>query len=246
MFSLLFSTTAFAKNEHAKKSLVSLGDSIPLGYNLGQNNHAPSKLAFPYLIGDKANARIRNLSVPGQTSEEMLVALENPDYREAIKKSDYITLTIGGDDLLKPLLYAMAEAQKVSQGDVLNYQAYLNEKLAKINEDTMTPIVQCLGGNLTFIITEIGSLNPTAPIVLYNIYNPFALTQHPQLLLLAGGVLSKVNTLITNNPYIMQNVYIANAYGTINAPLDIIPGDIHPTETGQVKLAKIGLDALGF
>ena len=63
--SMMTSPATFAKSDNAKESLVSVGDSIPFGFNLGQTNKNPAKTSYPYLIGKLSDLRVRNLGVPG-------------------------------------------------------------------------------------------------------------------------------------------------------------------------------------
>lgn len=92
--------TAFAHQDHghghSKDSLVALGDSIPFGYNLTKNNSSPAKIAFPSLIGDEADLRVRNLGVPGWQTTDLLTAFEtNQKFRQAVRRADYVTVNIG-------------------------------------------------------------------------------------------------------------------------------------------------------
>ncbi|RNA69991.1 SGNH/GDSL hydrolase family protein [Alteribacter keqinensis] len=159
VFLLVFSTSAFAKSENAKPFLVALGDSIPYGYNLGQTNASPSQEAFPYLMGKEADLRVRNLGVPGATTEDLLDALKNDQkYRQAVRHSDYITLNIGNNDLLR----ALGRAAEESENDEKKFE-YLLQKY--INESGVFT-------NLQQIIMEIERLTDS-PVIIYNIYNPF-------------------------------------------------------------------------
>jgi hypothetical protein len=54
--------------DHGKGALVALGDSISFGYNLENNNHHVSRDAFPSLMGEEADLRVRNLGEPGWTT----------------------------------------------------------------------------------------------------------------------------------------------------------------------------------
>ncbi|MEH7611830.1 GDSL-type esterase/lipase family protein [Gottfriedia acidiceleris] len=153
--STMFSTAAMAQSVNAKKSLVALGDSITFGYNLGVNNDHPSKVAFPYIIGQDANLRVRDLGVPGWRTDQLLFLIKNDDtYRDAVRHADYVTLDIGNNDLLQVL--------KASNGDSTKLQQSVG---------AMLPV---LLKNLSDSILEIRSLTD-APIVVYNIYNPFHL-----------------------------------------------------------------------
>lgn len=234
LFSMLFFPTAHAKSYNGKQSLVSLGDSIPYGSKLNQHNHTPSKSAYPYLIGDEANLRVQNLGVPGWKTSDLLLALKTDQkYRQAIRHADYVTITIGSNDLLK----ALKNAQRESGGDPI---LFLGMLLQKIQESHVFE-------NLGAILEEVRSLTG-APIVVYNIYNPFQLDN--PLHALGQRVLPMINANIEaiTSTYNKQfgNVMLADAYGAFgeNQATYVIRNDIHPTIEGQIKLAEIGLEAL--
>ncbi|WP_227938694.1 GDSL-type esterase/lipase family protein [Alkalihalobacillus deserti] len=237
VLTLLFSTNALAKNENAKLSLVALGDSIPYGYNLGHNNNAStSKYAYPYLIGNDADMRVRNLAVPGWQTGHMLNALQTDQkYRQAISQADYITLTIGNNDLL----LALNTAWELSGKDLQSLPDHLNAQIATAGVKLAT--------NLPAIISEIRSLTE-APIIFYNVYNPFQISNplYPVADNVLPGINYQLNALVAGpfQPY--QDIVIADAYSAfgIKQAEFVIAGDIHPTKAGQEKLAEIGLSEL--
>ncbi|MFC0560108.1 GDSL-type esterase/lipase family protein [Halalkalibacter alkalisediminis] len=237
IFSLVFSTVAYAKSDQAKQHLLGLGDSIPYGYNLGEDNEEPSKFGFPNVMGEEANLRVRNLSIPGWRSDQMLHALRSEQkFRQAVRHADYITLTIGNNDLLQ----ALARAELESNGN-------FSEFLLKLNFAVETsPIYD----NISNITKEIRSLTE-APIVIYNVYNPFH-HYHPLHGLAHTSILPGVNAKILETQYQLneefENVLLANAFEAIgtNQAEYILVGDIHPTVAGQEKLAVIGLASLGL
>jgi lysophospholipase L1-like esterase len=233
IFSLMFSSVGYAKSENAKQHLLGLGDSIPYGYNLGKNNDHPSKLGFPSLMGEEANINVRNLAVPGLRSDQMLQLLKfDQKYRQAVRHADYITLTIGNNDLLQ----ALAAAEIKSGGDQMLFQHFL---LMEIEE-------RRIFDNIKAITEEIGLLTD-ATMVLYNVYNPFHQEAEPGLHQLANQLLP---TIVNPQFEILagENIVLADAYSAFgsNQAKYVIVNDIHPTVEGQRKLAEIGLKSLGF
>lgn len=232
LVSSLSAPAAYAKNDNGKESLVALGDSIPFGFNLGQNNQNPAKTSYPYLIGEDGDLRVRNLGISGWQSAQLLNALEtNQKYRQALDHADYVSVTIGSNDLLAILRAAAAE----SGGNQALFQQLLQQKLT----------TSTVFSNIAETIEEIRSLTD-APIVLYNVYNPFQLND--PLHYLADAVLPQINLGFTGLAASNANVYVADAYSAFgnNQATYVIQGDIHPTNAGQEVLADIGLDALGL
>ncbi|WP_229683095.1 SGNH/GDSL hydrolase family protein [Virgibacillus oceani] len=232
MASLILPAAVSAEKDNGIKSLVSLGDSIPYGYNLSENNNTPSRFSYPYLIGNDANLRVRDLAVPGWTTEELLHALkEDQEVRQTVNQADYITLSIGSNDLLQ----ALQAAQAISGGEPGLFMPLLQAEIQKRN----------IFGNIADIILEVRTLTE-APIAVYNVYNPFQ-TDNP-LHRVGSTILPIVNTGFDQLMLHYTNVVIADAFsafGEEQAEL-VIPEDIHPTVKGQIKLAEIGLNAFNL
>lgn len=234
--SLVFSTSAFAKNNNGKNSLVALGDSIPFGYNLDATNNHPSKKAFPFLMGKEADLRVNNLGIPGLTTDGMLNLLQNNQkYRQAVKHADYITLNIGSNDLIA----ALRAASNASGGNSEYFNYLLIQNIQNSN----------IFVKLNATIAEIRKLSD-APIVIHNIYNPFQVTDPfhyialNALPIINGNISNLVG--VANNNY--HNVVLADTYIAFgsNQANYVVSGDIHPTVAGHVKLAEISLAALGL
>ncbi|ETP69896.1 SGNH/GDSL hydrolase family protein [Planococcus glaciei] len=228
--------TAFAHQDHGhghgKDSLVALGDSIPFGYNLTTNNSSPAKNAFPGLIADEADLRVRNLGVPGWQTTDLLTALEtNQKFRQAVRHADYVTVNIGSNDFLEILRAANAE----SGGNQQKFQELLAFKLA--NSDVFD--------NIAAILEEIRS-RTDAPIVLYNIYNPFQVND--PLHRVSDLFLPQINAKFAGLADAYDDVELADAYSAFgnNQAKYVIPRDIHPTAAGHKVLAAIGIEAFCF
>lgn len=210
----LFSMSVLAKEGHGKESLVALGDSIAFGFNLEKHNQRPSRDAFPYIIGEEADLRVRNLAVPGATTVDLLTALETDKYRDAIKHADYITLSIGSNDLLGALNTNPTGILEFATGTLLK--------------------------NLTDIIAEIRKVSD-AEIIVYNIYNPFQLNNPDYVL--GASLLPLLNVGVYGFLGSYEGITVVDAYSVIQ-PGDILPNDIHPNWTGQEDLAEIGISAI--
>jgi lysophospholipase L1-like esterase len=225
LLSSLFAATAAAKSDQAKESLVALGDSIAFGYNLGVNNQHPSHEAFPFIMGADADMRVRDLGIPGWTSDQLLSALKSDEkFREAVRHADVVTLDIGNNDLLQAL--------KVSQGNPAIIQAYTGKMLQ----------------NLSAILTEVQSLTD-AKIVVYNVYNAFQVSDplHSLSLYLLPQINAGIQAVIYGVA-LHGTVVLADANTAFGEQQDLYvrQGDIHPTVEGQKVLAEIGLSALGL
>lgn len=215
-------------------SLVALGDSITMGYNLGKTNRHPSRRAFPYLIAQAESMRVRDLGVPGATSTALLQALGTEKYEQAVRHASVLTLDIGSDDLLGLAL----------KDGLLNPQNP-NPVLTPTEAMQFAQALQTYQNTLPKIVMRIRALNPRAPILLYNIYNPIP-TQYPGLYALASMLIGNMNAIIASEVPMFPNTLPVNDYSAFlgHTATFILPNDVHPSVAGQQALAVVGEEAL--
>jgi glucan-binding YG repeat protein/lysophospholipase L1-like esterase len=232
----IFPAKSFSmENENEPLNIVALGDSITYGWNLDPDKTKPSEKAFPYLIGEWTS--VINVSHPGWTSTQLLQAINGtPEVTLALQQADVVTLNIGSNDLLQA-----AGVQQIIKGGVPVVPT------PEMQQKVEAASIQ-LGANLTEIISKI-KLITNAPIIMYNIYNPFGPSADPFAASLhalgehiAKNVNEKVIIPIAYNP----GSLLADAYSAFNGKQSqyIIPGDIHPNETGHMVLAGLAADIL--
>ncbi|WP_423801085.1 SGNH/GDSL hydrolase family protein [Neobacillus sp. SAB-20_R2A] len=231
-FSSFFSSFAFAES-NVKPSLVALGDSITYGWNLDDTNGNTnqSSKAFPYLIGNGDYRVSANISGGGWTSGKLLNEISKPENILAIKNADVITIDIGSNDYLQNELI-----QKLRAGQPVD-PVQLPIAIGQVTKQ--------LSINLGAIIGTIRAYNQDAPIILYNIYNPFWDTNaalYPlgeQFLPIANGAIQQVATA--------SKSLLADSYTAFKGKQSdyIFPGgDIHPNEAGQQVLAGLATSLL--
>lgn len=234
LLSSFFSGFALADGEvtEEKVNLVSLGDSITYGYNL-QN---PQSEAFPYLIGD-GSLEVTNLGVPGWTSGQLLNAVTtDASFTGALAEADIVTLNIGSNDLLQ----AVGIQEALASG-TFEVTPELQQKV----QATALQMGQSLQGIIQAIRTQ-----TTAPIVLYNLYNPFGSNVENEFLnnlhVFGEQVIQQVNSAIISPFQAVQGVFLVDAYNSFNGNQAsyIIPGDVHPNVAGQQSLASLVNDIL--
>lgn len=226
--------SSFAANERKPHhSLVALGDSITYGYNLGENNDAPSKYAFPSLIGTQLKKNVENLGVPGWTSDDLLQALKTEKFQTSIKKAKIITLNIGSNDILR----------LASQYGLLNPEnAQKPIQLTPEQQQGFQQATQKFSENLPIIIKNIKQLAPSSKIVLYNLYNPFPSAStylHP----FSETIIGALNTIISSNTNKFR-LPLADAHSAFDEKqytlVRLAQNDVHPTMEGQKVLAELG------
>lgn len=141
----------------AKDSLqyLVLGDSVARG--IGSDPSAPHGYSSLVVKGlhemERIPLKLSNQGVSGQTSQRLLSSLYRADIRKQVVQADLISLTIGGNDLLKEALQTNNPVSALSEFPTIQEQYY---------------------HNLDKILNEIRELNPNAPILLTSLYNPIS------------------------------------------------------------------------
>lgn len=237
-FSTFFTSFAFAEENTDKPSLVALGDSITYGWNLDDTNGntQPSSKAFPNLILEPGFFNVTNISGGGWTSSHILGQVHNPANEAAIQNADVFTLDIGSNDLMG----AVGLSEIIKNG-------------TPVDPATLLPKVQAasqqLSVNLLQIFSKIRSLNAEAPIILYNIYNPFGASEVPFNAFLHNigeQIVTNVNTMVINPFANTPGTFVVDAKTAFDTKQSdyVIPGDIHPNVTGQTVLAGLATNVL--
>lgn len=143
--------------DHKEKiHYVAIGDSLTegIGDQTKQGGFVPlvaNDLQDRY---DLTAVEIENYGVNGERSDQILKRVRKTEaIQKNIESADFITLTVGGNDLMK-----------VIQNDLFGISINSFKKPMKKYQE-----------NVTKLIKEIRSLNAHAPIYVLGIYNPFYL-----------------------------------------------------------------------
>ncbi|WP_338788840.1 SGNH/GDSL hydrolase family protein [Metabacillus sp. FJAT-53654] len=216
-----------AANEPEKLNILSLGDSITFGYGLEE----PTKNAFPYLIANGAS-EVENISFPGWTSTELLTEIRKEEYTPQLQQADVITLYIGANDLMRAV--ELTEILHSQQPVMLTEEIQVQIGLA----------TQALAENLKETIKHIRT-NTEAPILIYSIYNPFAVNTENafagSLHMMGEQITTIVNSNVISQAALLPGIYYLDAYSAFagKQAAYVIPGDIHPTVAGHQALAQL-------
>ncbi|UQS82784.1 GDSL-type esterase/lipase family protein [Bombilactobacillus folatiphilus] len=140
----------------AKKPLnvVAVGDSLT--YGIGDHHHGgyTSLIKKPLKKASQRPVHVQNFGISGETSTQILQRVrDKPALIKAIKQSDIITITAGGNDIMHVL---QKRGLKLSQ-----------EQFQQAKDHYVKQMVQ--------MIMLIRRYNERAPIYLIGIYNPFAI-----------------------------------------------------------------------
>lgn len=132
--------------------IVGLGDSLTEGIGDeeelgGYFGRLVTKISDEEMIGD---VKSDNFGKSGHRSEQLLERLQQEEIRDALKKADIVTVTIGGNNIVK-----------VVREHLLHLEMKPFEKEHKQYEEDLQEIVK-----------EIETLNPDVHILLGGVYNP--------------------------------------------------------------------------
>ena len=220
---------------------VALGDSIAYGGSGAPGDQwvedSYADLLSKYFAAHSNKFEYHNLSTPGIDSTALLAQIKEPKWSSKgsiameIVKSDLITISIGGNNLLGPLY-------RYTSGVTTQDEFYedLSVNIAKFEQDWPN------------ILKEIRKANPTAKIAVMTVYNPFQFMPEDQfgtnaLWFLGNTYLPMINSVIKNNTlaaeykYQAIDVYSAFEGKEFSEDLTFVyhveNSDPHPTEAGH-------------
>ncbi len=247
-------TCAVVSFANPAKGLLVLGDSISTGYGLpgyvgGKENR--DILSFGNLLseflGYSGTGAYKNMAIDGQTTEGLLWSITKSP--EDIEGYDYITLSIGGNDLIDSLLPAVISAISELSGGSYR-ESEIKERLQLFKDklgDSIQEVMIQAGENIDEILKLVREKNPNAFIAIQTVYNPFDILNEKGYLsfvnsLLISPVISEMNENIIKTAK-KQRVYVIDTAREFeNDPAkytNIQKADIHPSVQGHMKIYQL-------
>jgi lysophospholipase L1-like esterase len=241
---------------------LSLGDSIAYGMSATPGNDYVD-LWYNHLqtISTYSQLSLNNLAVSGDTSSNLLARLQTSQYTTAVSNAKIITLSIGGDNLLSPVIGAVCTAFGVNPVNNPNLTSDLAKAMANNpNKDMLLAslvnspaLIQTLQSGVSQFSTDfpqiigtLKTLSPQAKIYVLNLYNPFS-TQDP-LYKVFDPLISGINQVLKTGAaagYQVADVYtkFKATPGAVNFNLAQMQLDPHPTTVGHAAIYQAILDA---
>ncbi len=255
---LSFLTIAIGINVYAEQNkyeYVVLGDSISTGVGLKDKE----KQIFSNKLAKSIDKRSINLAINGIDSSDLVDIFRSneKDINKYIRSSEVITLSIGGNNLLQPLMYSIKEALGLSE----NASSYEIERAVRLNPEPLVDLLTPEGlrspevtGKLKdglrefdrdfpIIIKHIKDQNPEVKLVVQTLYNPFTETAILKPMSSVADIyISQINRSIKRNSY-ENNYLVADVYNVFKSnSRDVMTNmayfDIHPNEKGQNEIYK--------
>lgn len=249
--------------------VVALGDSITSGYSMD------GSLILPYtdMVSGYYGAELINLAENGATTGDLLTKLSDSNVQQTIASADVILVTIGGNDILQPILHSeFVDASQYSS--MTELIAAMREKdetdpLFKLSmilylEQVMPDAISTCNSNITEIAAQLNALNSHAEIVFQTVYNPMDLDADDTPLA-SNGLMEVLSANVTKyleghddnviynvgiNDTIrsLQDVTVADAYATLFDRAHYYTGisnvDVHPNSIGHLAIAETILEAM--
>lgn len=243
---------AAVANSNRAVDLVSLGDSIAYGLS-APSGQGYSDLFYSYLQSkpELESAKLYNLGKLGAKSSDLLYELNNDtNVQGPLGSAGVVTISIGGNNLLEPVIRFAANAYHLDLSDPL-----LNEKLGEALQNDKNPtntlhdlaLSEKLESELNAGVANfksdwpqtidlIKTLAPKSQIYVLTVYNPFS--KDDLLFSLFDPYVQQINnTIKAGEGYSIADIYTCFLQGTAQNPLnyDLLQGHIdpHPTRQGH-------------
>ncbi len=203
--------------EKSELNYLVLGDSVARGIGSEKpGSHGYSSLVAKGLAEDDIPLQLINRGVIGQTSKQLTGYIRTPNIRQKIREADLISLTIGGNDLLKVALQ--------------------NDDPFRILTD-FDRIQSGYKKNLDSILMEIRTLNREAPILITSLYNP--VLPQESFFKVSNRLLKSWNIGMKEVAYTYRLTHVVDVTDRLTAGKgDWLSDEIHPNDRGYRWMAE--------
>lgn len=193
-----------------------IGDSVALGKGAEKTGAGYGSYIVQELEQEQLNVTLDNQARSGQTSADLLKSLQRREMEKKIKNADLITITVGGNDLLK---HALDRKNRLS---VLTEFATIQAQYKE---------------NMATILERLRHLNQTAPILITALYNPISVEEpyYP----LTEKLLEKWNAGLKEVAYGFSEAVVIEVTSHLHqAKENWLADEIHPNDQGYRLIAK--------
>jgi len=238
-------------------TLVALGDSITYGYGLSDREtqcHAA-------ILADMYGLTLDNMAVNGNRASDVIPQIRLNAYSERLARADLICMSIGGNELLGPLLDTLYEviAQKGYSSNISSLTAaqFVAIAYAFLADDSVKDSLdQKIESNLAsfelyfpLLIAQIRAIDPDADILVQTLYNPLDGTDNflfQQLADRYSYAFDRINEIITETDDIKIADVASVFEGRSGELTNINTFDVHPNAAGHELIAQIEYEALKY
>lgn len=238
------------------EKLLVMGDSISAGYAVEKGQYA----YYDHLV-ECEGYTLTNLAVSGHKTTDMMALMEQEDTQTAIKEADVISISIGANDMLAPLMKYIESIQQEGESYQelfarLDAEGSLVSHVSKLS-GYVRPYIETAKTNIAQIEADILALNPDVKLVMQTIYNP---VEYDESVIESAGYGSSYNLLhnyVRNSTNMINEAILALEHTTVADVSAAFEGagwiyvrveekDIHPTQLGHALIGATILNALGI
>ena len=232
-------------------NIVALGDSITTGYLLGgstddQTTKLHQSLFVNKIVANK-NANLTNLAISGNKSSDLYQVICDSNNSTALTNADCILLTIGGNDILQPILSQLSiilnkNLTEASTSELAQAFALMQNDNEFLQSLTTATII--FSQNFEAINQQLRAVNANAQIIYQTVYNPAVKfeedAQFSNFYSFIDTFIQQINNIIsdidnkTQYTYELCDTYTAFQLDASEEALTNIESfDIHPNENGN-------------
>lgn len=234
-----------------------LGDSIPAGFGLDgySSDDNYNCMSYPNILKDeyaekldkKYPTEMVNVAVTGDTSSQLLEHLESGEFDEALKGSDAVVISIGGNDILEIFLDFLGNDLGLKPG---GSDSSINifsaaEALTGLS-DKMDDALKGYDDNFKEIISQVHK-KTSAKLFVQTLYNPFEYYDKIKFLVdFADEKIGIINQTVIDNAVTedgLENYTVVDVAETFKGRCGEITTikdfDIHPNAEGHKVIAEV-------
>lgn len=197
-----------------ERLVLVLGDSLARGTG-DEDGRGFSGRLLP-LLRPGGPVEVANLAVDGATSEDVRRLAESANVAALARSADLIVLSMGGNDLSRSLPQSAGSPVQVV------------EEVAKSRDR--------FAANLRFVLAKLREVNPSAPIAVVGLYNPFSGEKRAQI---GSSVIASWNALVQETALSFPGVVLVPTFDLFQSGVENLAVDqFHPNGKGYALIAE--------
>ena len=197
-----------------QRYVLVLGDSLARG--TGDEDGQGFALRLVPLLRPGGPVELANLGVDGATSEDVRQLSESANVATLARSADVIVVSMGGNDLSRSV-------PRGSGGPV-----QIVEEIGRTRDR--------FAENLRFVLKRLREANPSAPIFLVGLYNPFSADRRSPL---PSAVIARWNGLIQETALSFPGVFLVPTFDLFQGGAENLSVDqFHPNGRGYGMIAE--------